>query len=174
MLFMGEEFGASTPWQFFTDHQHEALVKSIREGRQAEFAEHGWSHPGAGPAGSGHGRGLHVELARGGSGRARTTAGVVPHLIRLRRQLPDLRSANLGEGSLARVDDLLLVRRGEVNLLANLGDQPGSLAVALDAELLASFGEVALDDGEVQLGPTSVGLLLAPPPTGTIPVVITD
>ena len=174
MLFMGEEFGASTPWQFFTDHQHEALVKSIREGRQAEFAEHGWATQVPDPQDPGTVEASTLNWREVGQGEHAQLLEWYRTLIRLRRQLPDLRSANLGEGSLARVDDLLLVRRGEVNLLANLGDQPGSLAVALDAELLASFGEVALDDGEVQLGPTSVGLLLAPPPTGTIPVVITD
>ena len=39
----GEEFDASTPWQYFTDHEEEWLAESIRAGRQAEFAEHGWS-----------------------------------------------------------------------------------------------------------------------------------
>ena len=67
--------------------------------------------------------------------------------------------------------DLLLVRRGELNVVANLGDEPGRLPVALDAEVLAGFGEVRLDDAEVLLGPGSVGLLLAPPPTGVIPVI---
>ena len=38
MLFTGEGFGASTPWQYFTDHSEEWLAESIREGRQAESA----------------------------------------------------------------------------------------------------------------------------------------
>ncbi|WP_051943232.1 malto-oligosyltrehalose trehalohydrolase [Streptacidiphilus rugosus] len=42
MLFMGEEWGASTPWQYFTDHQDPALAQAVREGRRREFAEHGW------------------------------------------------------------------------------------------------------------------------------------
>ena len=92
-------------------------------------------------------------------------------LIALRRRLPDVREAVLGEGAVARDGDLLLVRRGELNVVANLGDEPGRLPVALDAEVLAGFGEVRLDDAEVLLGPGSVGLLLAPPPTGVIPVI---
>jgi len=43
MLFMGEEWGASTPWQFFTDHDDPDLARAVREGRAAEFADHGWS-----------------------------------------------------------------------------------------------------------------------------------
>ncbi|UXN24217.1 malto-oligosyltrehalose trehalohydrolase [Curtobacterium flaccumfaciens] len=42
MLFMGEEFAASTPWQFFTSHPEPELGKATAEGRIAEFAEHGW------------------------------------------------------------------------------------------------------------------------------------
>ena len=37
MLFMGQEFGASTPFQFFTDHNPE-LGKLVTEGRRKEFA----------------------------------------------------------------------------------------------------------------------------------------
>ena len=43
MLFMGEEWGARTPWQFFTDHAEPDLVESIRRGRTAEFGGHGWT-----------------------------------------------------------------------------------------------------------------------------------
>lgn len=37
MLFMGQEWAASTPFLFFTDH-HEALGKLVTEGRRTEFA----------------------------------------------------------------------------------------------------------------------------------------
>jgi maltooligosyltrehalose trehalohydrolase len=43
MLFMGEEWGARTPWQYFTDHQDPALAEAVRTGRRREFAAHGWS-----------------------------------------------------------------------------------------------------------------------------------
>jgi len=42
MLFMGEEWGASTPWQFFTSHPEPELAAATREGRKAEFARMGW------------------------------------------------------------------------------------------------------------------------------------
>jgi maltooligosyltrehalose trehalohydrolase len=42
MLWMGEEWGARTPWQFFSDHEGE-LGEAVRQGRRAEFASHGWS-----------------------------------------------------------------------------------------------------------------------------------
>jgi len=43
MIFMGEEFAASTPWQFFTDFTDEGMAEAVRAGRRAEFAAHGWS-----------------------------------------------------------------------------------------------------------------------------------
>ncbi len=42
MIFMGEEWGAATPFQFFTSHPEPELGRATAEGRKAEFAEHGW------------------------------------------------------------------------------------------------------------------------------------
>lgn len=42
MLFMGEEWGASTPWQFFTSHPEPELARATAEGRIGEFAKMGW------------------------------------------------------------------------------------------------------------------------------------
>jgi maltooligosyltrehalose trehalohydrolase len=42
MLFMGEEWGAFTPFQFFSSHPEPELARATAEGRKAEFAEHGW------------------------------------------------------------------------------------------------------------------------------------
>jgi maltooligosyltrehalose trehalohydrolase len=42
MLFMGEEWGASSPWQFFTAHPDPDLGRATAEGRIAEFERMGW------------------------------------------------------------------------------------------------------------------------------------
>jgi len=42
MLFMGEEWGASTPFQFFSSHPEPELARATAEGRKKEFADHGW------------------------------------------------------------------------------------------------------------------------------------
>ena len=42
MLFMGEEWGARTPWQYFTDHTDPEIASAVRTGRRDEFASHGW------------------------------------------------------------------------------------------------------------------------------------
>ena len=43
MLFMGEEWAASTPWCYFTDHVEPELGRAVTEGRRREFARHGWA-----------------------------------------------------------------------------------------------------------------------------------
>ncbi len=42
LLFMGEEYGESAPFQYFTSHGDPALVEAVRRGRQEEFASFGW------------------------------------------------------------------------------------------------------------------------------------
>src|SRR5690606_5683570 len=39
LLFMGEEYGETAPFLYFTSHGDENLVQAVREGRKAEFAE---------------------------------------------------------------------------------------------------------------------------------------
>ncbi len=42
MLFQGEEWGASSPFFYFTDYQEPELARAVREGRCREFAAFGW------------------------------------------------------------------------------------------------------------------------------------
>ncbi len=42
MLFQGEEFAASTPFQYFTHHDDVELGKKVSEGRRNEFKAFGW------------------------------------------------------------------------------------------------------------------------------------
>ncbi len=41
MLFMGEEWGATTPWQYFTDHRDAAVGQAVSDGGRAEIARYG-------------------------------------------------------------------------------------------------------------------------------------
>ena len=42
LLFMGEEYGESAPFLFFTSHGDPDLAEAVRRGRQSEFASFGW------------------------------------------------------------------------------------------------------------------------------------
>jgi maltooligosyltrehalose trehalohydrolase len=43
MLWMGEEWGARTPWCYFTSHADPDLAEAVRVGRRREFAAFGWA-----------------------------------------------------------------------------------------------------------------------------------
>ena len=38
MFFMGQEYGATTPFTYFTDFQDRDLAKAVSEGRKKEYA----------------------------------------------------------------------------------------------------------------------------------------
>jgi maltooligosyltrehalose trehalohydrolase len=42
MIFMGEEWAASSPWQFFASFPDPELADAVRTGRRREFGRHGW------------------------------------------------------------------------------------------------------------------------------------
>lgn len=42
LLFMGEEYGETAPFQYFTSHSDPGLVEAVRRGRREEFAAFGW------------------------------------------------------------------------------------------------------------------------------------
>jgi maltooligosyltrehalose trehalohydrolase len=44
LLFQGEEWGASTAFFYFTDHQNQELGRLVAEGRRQEFATFGWAN----------------------------------------------------------------------------------------------------------------------------------
>jgi maltooligosyltrehalose trehalohydrolase len=43
LLFQGEEWGATTPFLYFTDHQDSALGRLVAEGRAREFGSFRWA-----------------------------------------------------------------------------------------------------------------------------------
>ena len=42
LVFMGEEYGETAPFQYFTSHSDPSLVEAVRRGRQEEFAAFEW------------------------------------------------------------------------------------------------------------------------------------
>jgi maltooligosyltrehalose trehalohydrolase len=42
LLFMGEEYGESAPFQYFTSHGDAELIEAVRKGRREEFAAFAW------------------------------------------------------------------------------------------------------------------------------------
>jgi maltooligosyltrehalose trehalohydrolase len=132
MLFMGEEWGASSPFQYFTDHQDEALGKAVSEGRRSEFASFGWAPEDVPDP---------QDVATFERSKLRwAEVAEAPHaellewhrrLLALRRSTPALTDGRLDEVSVTVDEDEghLLVRRGPVQVAVNLGTAPWSVPV---------------------------------------------
>jgi maltooligosyltrehalose trehalohydrolase len=92
MLFMGEEWGASTPWCFFSSFPDAALSQAVTEGRRREFSRHGWeagSIPDPQDQGTRDASVLRLEERR---------VGDHAHLLQWHRSLIALRAAPGGPG----------------------------------------------------------------------------
>ena len=167
MLFMGEEWAASTPWQFFTSHPEPELASTVAQGRREEFAEHGWpasdvpdpqdpatferskldwSEP--------EDRAAHQEMFE-----------FYRKLVALRKAHPDLSDPRLTHPRV-RYGELgghryVVIRRGRYAVTCNLSGQ--RRRIPLDGTpltvLLSSTPGFVFRDGEIELPPESVAVV---------------
>jgi maltooligosyltrehalose trehalohydrolase len=169
MLFMGEEWAASTPWQYFTDHPDPDLAEAVRQGRRDEFAAHGWHRDDLpdpqDPATVERSRLDWSEVNRDPHARVLAWYRALIALRRERPELrdPDLRAVTVRHDETART---VAVHRGAHRVVVNLADAPRSVDLESDADdlvvLLSWDGCAAgadLDDGRVSLGPRSAAVL---------------
>jgi len=156
MLFMGEEWAASTPWQFFADHPDAGLARAVARGRRAEFASFGWGAADV-PDPEAEATFLRSKLdwSELDSGPHREVLAWYRELIALRRARPELADPRLG-GVRADYDEdgrWLVVWRGALRIAANLGGCAQRLPLGGPgrAVLAASSAAVALDGDAVTL-----------------------
>ncbi len=167
MLFQGEEFAASTPFQYFADHDDPKMAKSVSEGRRREFAAFGWdpaSIPDPEDPATFRRSKLHWEEI--GDGRHAEMLEWYRKLIHLRRNSPPLNDGDLRNITVAFDEHdrwLTLDRNGEhgaVRVLCNLGDQPAELPnPGLLPVVLASPNGVQTTGEKIFLPPDSVAIL---------------
>jgi maltooligosyltrehalose trehalohydrolase len=131
---MGEEWGARTPWQFFSDHEGE-LGEAVRNGRRAEFGAHGWDEAEVpDPQDPETVRRSRLDWSEPGRGDHARLLGWYRDLIALRRRTPDLSSGDLTrvaadwDAEARRLD----LRRGDHRVLVNLGAQDWETGEASD------------------------------------------
>ncbi|MFG2193403.1 malto-oligosyltrehalose trehalohydrolase [Streptomyces sp. NPDC048639] len=168
MLFMGEEWGARTPWQFFTDHTDPELAAAIREGRRREFGGHGWAASDIPDP--------QDPATRDRSCLDWSEPDRAPHarllawhrsLIALRRARPELTDPDLTAVRVAydARERWLVVTRGAVRTAVNLsGDGEVKVPVGHGrAEVLAAWETCAPPEGD--------GLLRLPPESAAVVAV---
>ncbi|XAS66397.1 malto-oligosyltrehalose trehalohydrolase [Micrococcaceae bacterium Sec5.7] len=157
MLFMGEEYGATTPWQFFTSHPEPELGKATAEGRIREFERMGWDPAVVpDPQDPETFRRSKLDWAEAAGGDHARLLELYRSLIALRRAAPELSGLGFEDTEVEFDDDAGWLRfsRGQVQVLLNFSGAVSRLS-GRGTLLLATDDGVRLDGDRVELPPWS-------------------
>lgn len=95
LLFMGEEYGETAPFQYFVSHSDPQLIEAVRAGRSAEFAGFSWQGDVPDPAAVETFDRSRPDRHQAASGRHAQLLAMYKELMQLRRDLPSLRPGTL-------------------------------------------------------------------------------
>ncbi|QBX56545.1 malto-oligosyltrehalose trehalohydrolase [Nocardioides seonyuensis] len=160
MLFMGEEWAASTPFQFFTSHPESELGRATAEGRIQEFEKMGWDPAEVpDPQDPETFRRSRLDWDELAEGRHAVLLDCYRRLARLRREIPQLTDPSFGSVSCTVDDRVLTMRRGDLLVAVNFGRSATSLEVDRSEILFTTPTAPTLTDGVLSL-PAHAGALL--------------
>jgi maltooligosyltrehalose trehalohydrolase len=158
MLFMGEEWGASSPWQFFTSHPEPELAAAVRSGRRREFGSHGWAGTEVpDPQDPATFERSKLDWSEVGKPGHAGILDVYRRLIALRRSRADLSDPWLDKVDVEHGAQYVTMRRGHCVVAANLAPVPQtiSLRAVPSKVLLATEPGVVLRRDRAELPPES-------------------
>jgi maltooligosyltrehalose trehalohydrolase len=163
LLFEGEEWGATTPFQYFTDHDDPSVGHAVTEGRRTEFAAFGWKPENVpDPQDEATWRASRLRWEEIGETEHADLLAWYRRLLTLRRSEPALTD---GRCDLVEVvhDDRgwLRFRRGPVTVVANAtgGAQTVSAGSAGTTVLVWPPGQVVVDGATVRFECDGVAVL---------------
>jgi maltooligosyltrehalose trehalohydrolase len=163
LIFMGEEYGETAPFQFFTSFLDRDLAEAVRRGRAAEFSRFAWPGPVPDPGDPATFLRSRLNHALAGAPRHRELYQYYRHWLALRRAHPALGSQGKDRAavSLDVPSDVLTMTRtaatGErVELVANLSGQKRPRAAT------SPPGPLLLDSADARFGGPGAGEPLAP------------
>jgi maltooligosyltrehalose trehalohydrolase len=160
MIFMGEEWAASTPWQFFTDFPDPDLGAAVRNGRRGEFAGHGWDAEDVpDPQDPATREASVLDWAEPGKDPHARMLTWYRDLLALRRAEPDLQDDDLRGVHVDTGPGRLVVHRGAFRVLVNLGATPAEFPVPEGARLRLAWSQPERDGDTLRLGPDEVAVV---------------
>jgi maltooligosyltrehalose trehalohydrolase len=130
MLFMGEEWGATTPWQYFTDHTDDTIAAAVIKGRRDEFASHGWRRSEVpDPQAESTFQASKLDWTELDQEPSRRLRRWYADLIRIRRELADLGDPRLDRVRVVEDTDAgtVVIYRGDHVVAVNLGSSDADL-----------------------------------------------
>ncbi|MFL6248417.1 MAG: malto-oligosyltrehalose trehalohydrolase [Thermoanaerobaculia bacterium] len=162
MLFMGEEYGETAPFQYFTSHSDEALIEAVRQGRREEFDDFDWQGEPPDPHDEETFRRSKLNWSLLEREEHASMREFYRRLLELRRNTPALRSVDLAAVETHADDErrVLFVKRANVLLAFNFADAAykGSFPFGeTPGRPLLETG-VSIDGGEVTLPPSAFGI----------------
>jgi maltooligosyltrehalose trehalohydrolase len=161
MLWMGEEWAASTRWPFFTSHPEPQLAAAEGRGRIEEFATFGWDASEMldpqDPLAFQTAKLNWSELA---AAPHRNVLALYRRLIQLRRAEPDLQDVRLSEVTVDYDEAArwLVLHRGRLRIAANFDEGPQVVPGLTGAVILAT-GEVKAADNGLSLDGQSAAVV---------------
>ena len=163
LVFQGEEWGAFSPFQYFTAHEDQELGNQVAEGRRKEFAAFGWAPSSVpDPQSSETFKRSRLRWDERASPEHSEVLSWYRALIALRCQQPSLRDGNY-RAVAVRVDEVhghMFIRRGAVLVACNLGEAPARFDIEGRHRLvLASDLDVCCHSGAIHLPAESVAVL---------------
>jgi maltooligosyltrehalose trehalohydrolase len=163
MLFQGEEWAASTPFQYFANHEDKAMAHLVSEGRKREFSKFGWN-PDLIPDPERRetfersklkwnelGDGVHAEML-----------AWYRALIRLRRSTPSLNNGEPGHihVSFNQDENWLSIERGDITVSCNLGVSERSFNVPQNSQVVLGTRENLQVNGDtITLPPDTLAVV---------------
>jgi maltooligosyltrehalose trehalohydrolase len=162
MLFMGEEWGAQTPFQFFSSHPEPELAEATRKGRKAEFAAHGWDAADI-PDPQDEQTFEHAKLdwAELDDGENAGLHELYVHLIALRRTEPELADFWLDHMAVDYDEDArwMVLHRGALSIALNFGPDP--VVVPVTGTVVVAWGTPVVGETGSELDGHSFAVLRA-------------
>lgn len=159
MIFMGEEFGASTPFQYFTHHSEPELAKAVSEGRRKEFAKFGWRPEDVpDPQDPETFQRSKLKWDEIGEPPHRELLDWYQALIQLRRSTPSLAAG--GPVGVSFGHDWLRIDRGEVVVCSNFSKQCVDFQLGTPSRILFASGPGATLSENKLTVPTETVILI--------------
>jgi maltooligosyltrehalose trehalohydrolase len=168
LIFQGEEWAASSPFQYFANHQDPELARAVSDGRKKEFCAFGWD-----PASIPDPEALATFQASKLNWNELT--GSVHsdmfkwyrELIRLRRTHPCLQNSEPGNTVVTfdEQENWIRIQRGTITVICNLGVLEHTFVTSDESKILITSGEtLKKTDLEIVLPPDTLAVLKGPVP----------